>query len=105
MWAKCYMIVPLAAIMSDGSSSRVSIRTVADLVFPEIVSFPLRQRLTLQGSFVQDANLPEPFVSDDAEGWEPITGEAGDADIDEYDGMLEENAPRYRKLPVAELMM
>ena len=34
-WAQSYMIVPLAAIMSEGRASRVSIRTVADVVFPQ----------------------------------------------------------------------
>ncbi|CAK0849503.1 unnamed protein product, partial [Prorocentrum cordatum] len=88
--SKSYLIAPLASIMADGRASRVSVRTVADVVVPDTVSFPLKQRLTLLGAF-EDANLPAPHTVDDDEKWELIAGEVDEDDLLEYDGVLNEN--------------
>ena len=68
-WARSYQVVTLLPILSEGRSSRVSIRTVADVTFPEVVSLLLKQPLTLHGAF-NDGTLPAPYVSDTTEKWE-----------------------------------
>ena len=95
-WAQSYQIVLLASILSSYRASRVSIRTVHDVIFPEVVSFPLRQRLNLQGAF-EDLTLPSPHFSDDTEQWSIVTDEVGSADVLEYDGLLQENAFVFRR--------
>ena len=65
----------------------MSIRTVHDVIFPEVESFPLRQRLNLQGAF-EDLTFPSPHISDDTEQWSVVTDEVGSADVLEYDGLL-----------------
>ena len=82
----------------------MSIRTVHDVIFPEVVSFPLRQRLNLQGAF-EDLTLPSPHFSDDTEQWSVVTDEVGSADVLEYDGLLQENAPRFERTRIVETMM
>ena len=62
-WVQACQVVSLAFLLPDNRASRVSIRTVADVIFPEVVSFPLRQRLTLNGAF-EDTTLPAPHVID-----------------------------------------
>ena len=74
----------------------MSIRPVHDVIFPEVVSFPLRQRLNLQGAF-EDLTLPSPHFTDDTEQWSVVTDEVGSADVLEYDGLLKENALRFEK--------
>ena len=82
----------------------MSIRTVHDVIFPEVVAFPLRQRFNLQGAF-EDLTLPSPHFSDDTEQWSILTDEVGSADILEYDGLLQENAPRFERTRIVETMM
>ena len=67
IWARSYMVVPIASIMSDGRASRVSVRIVTDVVFPEECTFPLKQRLLLHGAYYEDANLPAPHTADEGE--------------------------------------
>ena len=57
--AQAYQVVLLASLLSENRASRVSITTVADIIFPEVVSFPLRQRLTLNCAF-EDTIRPAP---------------------------------------------
>ena len=78
--AGAYRVVPLASLLSENRASRVSIRTVADVIFPEVVSFPLRQRLTLNGAF-EDTTFPAPHVTDEKEEWGVIV-EAGTEEED-----------------------
>ena len=104
LWAQSYQIVPLASILSEGRASRASIRTVHDAIFPEVVSFPLRQTLNLHGAF-EDLTLPSPHISDDTEQWSVMTDEVGSADVLEYDSLLKENAPRFRRTRIVETMM
>ena len=69
---------PLASLLSENRVSRVSIRTVTDVTFPEVVSFPLRQRLTLNGAY-KDVTLQAPHVTDEQENW----GVVAENDIEE----------------------
>ena len=103
-WAQSYQIVLLASILSSYRASRVSIRPVHDVIFPEVVSFPSRQKLKLQGAF-EDLTLPSPHFSDDTEQWSIVTDEVGSADVLEYDGLLQENALRSEKTRIVETMM
>ena len=74
----------------------MSIKTMHDAIFPEVVSFPLGQRLKLHGAF-EDMALPSPHISDDTERWSVVTDEVGSADVLEYDGLLSENTLRFRR--------
>ena len=98
-------MVPLAFLLSENRASRVSIRTVADVIFPEVVSFPLRQRLTLNGAF-EDTILPAPHVTDEKEDWGVIV-DAGteEEDLLQFDGICNENAPRFRRTKTVEIML
>ncbi|CAK0809613.1 unnamed protein product [Prorocentrum cordatum] len=88
--AKSYLIAPLAAILADGRASRVNVRTVADVVSPSKVTFPLAQRLAFNGA-LRDLSLPAPRANDDAEGgYEFIADEPCEEDVLAYDGMLKE---------------
>ena len=82
----------------------MSIRTVADFVFPETVSFPSKQPLTLHGAF-EDVSLLAPYVSDDTETWDVLTEEIGSADVLEYDGRVNDNALRFKKTKTVEIAM
>ena len=98
-------MVPLASLLSDNRASRVSIRTVADVIFPEVVSFPLRQRLTLNGAF-EDTILHAPHVIDGQEDRGVIV-DAGteEEDLLQFDGICNENAPRFRRTNTVEIML
>ena len=102
-WERSYKVVPLASLLSEDRASRVSIQTVADVIFPEVCSFPLQQRLTLHGAY-EDTTLPGPMVTDEAEQWAVIE-EEGAEDLLKYDGSCHENAPKFRKTKVIEIMM
>ena len=60
-WSRSYLIVPLACMLSDYRATRASVRQVQDLVFPETIAFPMKQRLNLYGAF-EDLALPSPHV-------------------------------------------
>ena len=70
-WEHSYKVVPLASLLSEDRASRVSIRTVADGIFPEVVSFPLQQRFTFPGAY-EDTTLPAPLITDETEKWAVI---------------------------------
>ena len=91
-WAQAYQVVPLAFLLSEIRASRVSIRTVADVIFPEVVSFPLRQRLTLNGAF-EDTTIPALHVTDEKDDW-GVIADAGteDEDLVQFNGICNENA-------------
>lgn len=86
-WARSYFIVSLAAMLSDSRSTRASVRRVADVTFPETVSFPITQRLIFCSAFA-DLALPAPHVSDDTESFTIMTGEDQIDDLLQYDGLL-----------------
>ena len=102
MWVQSYEIVPLAAMLSESRATRVSVRRVHDVVFPEVVSFPLRQRLNYFGAF-EDVTLPSPHVSDESEVFNVVSGEDGVDDALEYDGLVRENRPSFRRTRVTEV--
>ena len=81
-WGESYKVVPLAGLLSEDRASRVSIRIVADVIFPEVCSFPVQQRLTLHGAY-EDTTLPAPMVTDEAEQWAVIE-EEGAEDLLKY---------------------
>ena len=58
---RCYGIVPLFRFTGLGRPSVVHVRRCNDIDFPEIVSYPLRQRLMVHGA-VADRTLPVPGV-------------------------------------------
>ena len=102
-WARSYQVVPLSSILLEGRASRVSIRTVVDIILFEVVSFLLKQRLTRHGA-LEDATLPAPCASDTNEKLE-VVAEEGTDDLLEYDGLLNENAARFKKTKTVEVMM
>ena len=59
-WGHSYNVVPLAFLLAEGRASRFSIRTVVDIVFLEVVSFPSQQRPMLHGAY-EDTTLPAPY--------------------------------------------
>ena len=74
-----------------GTVPLVFLSTVADVIFPEVVSFPLRQRLALNGTF-EDSILPAPNVSDEKEDWGVIVDAgAEEEDLLQFDGICNEN--------------
>ena len=104
-WAQAYQVVPLASLLSENRASRVSIRTVADVIFPEVISFPLRQRLTSNGAFA-DTILPASHVTDEKEEW-GVMVEAGteEEDLLQFDGICNENTPRFQRTKTVEIML
>ena len=58
----------LASLLLENRASRVSIRTVVDVTFPEVVSFSFQQRLALNRAF-DDSTLPDLQVIDEKEEW------------------------------------
>ena len=56
-------VVPLPSLLSENLASRVSIRTLANVIFLEIGWFPFQQRLKLNRAF-EDTTLPARFVTD-----------------------------------------
>ena len=61
------------------------------MTFPEVVSFPFQQCLTLNGAF-EDSTLPAPHVINDKEKWGVIvdTG-VEDAYLLHFEGICNEN--------------
>ena len=86
-------MVPLTSLLSENSAFRISIRIVADVTFPEVVSFPFQQRLTLNGAF-EDSTLPALHVIDEKEEWGVIvdTG-VEDEDLLQFKEICNENVP------------
>ena len=102
-WARSCQVVSLSSILSEARAARLSIWTVADVTFPEVVSFPFKQRVMLHGAF-EDAALPAPHVSNDTKKLEVVAEEGADVLL-EYDGLLNENARRFKKTRTIEIIM
>ena len=66
--AICFGVVPLFRFTGLNRPSVVHVRRCNDIDFPESVSYPLRQRLMVQGA-VADRTLPVPGVATEEEGW------------------------------------
>ena len=66
-FASSYGVVPLVRFTSESRSAKTSIRRTCDVVFPEHVTFPLKQRLAIHGATV-DKSLPAPHVTEDDDG-------------------------------------
>ena len=71
------------------------------MIFPSVVTFPLRQRLTLQGVFA-DASLPSPMAEKDDgdEDWSMRVDMCEDelddkTSLQHVDGSWGENAPQF----------
>ena len=95
IWARSYGVIPLSRFTSENRPSRASIRRSCDIVFPDIITFPLKQRLALHGALA-DKSLPEPLVSDDAESWELAEDRSAIEDeVDYFDGKWKENAAKF----------
>ena len=97
-WARSYTVVKLEKLCADDRASRVKVRKTCDVVFPESISFPLRQRLALSGAML-DSAAPGPLVRGDAEEtWEPeLSDDDGHNEEDEDDdGRMNENEPQLR---------
>ena len=83
----------------------MSIRTVADVIFPEVVSLTFQQRLTLHGAF-EDTTLPAHLITYEKEKWGVLAEEGIDEDdLLKFDGVCNENATRFRKTKTVEIMM
>ena len=68
VWGRCYGVVPLFRFTGSNRPSVVHVRLSIDIDFPEIVSYPLRQRLMVHGA-VADRTLPAPGVAAEEDGW------------------------------------
>ena len=102
-WARSCCVDPIAFLLSETRASRVLIRTIADVHFPEVASFPLQQRFTLHGAF-EDPTLPAPMITDDTEKWAVMAEERAD-DVLAYDGICKGNALRLRNTRAVDMMM
>ena len=69
IWERCYGVVPLFRFTGLNRPSVVHVRRCNDIDFPEIVSYPLRQRLMVHGP-VADRTLPVPGVATEEDDWE-----------------------------------
>ena len=67
LWGRCYGVVPLFRFTGSNRPSVVHLRRSIDIDFPEIVSYPLRQRLMVHGA-VADRTLPDPGVAAEEDG-------------------------------------
>ena len=92
VWVRCYGVVPLFRFTGSNRPSVVHVRRSIDIDFPEIVSYPLRQRLTVHGA-VADRTLPAPGVAAEEDGWTPVEEhEDIQDDVVFADGAWNENA-------------
>ena len=67
------------------------------MTFPEVVSFPLRQRLALNFAF-EDSTIPAPHVTDEEDPWGVIAEEGAEEEEDLFNFCIcNENAPQCRK--------
>lgn len=97
---KTYGMVKLSKLLGDSRPSRATIRRSSEITFPEVISFPLRQRLNL-GGVIEDANAPSPAVADEAagevEGWNIIESDVSGPESPEHvEGFMQENKPLYK---------
>ena len=68
VWGSCYGVFILDSIISRGRASSICMCRTSDVIFPEEVSFPLKQRLMIHG-VVRDRTLPTPKIRDDDDEW------------------------------------
>ena len=74
------------------------------IIFPDVVSFPLKQRLAIHGAVV-DKTLPAPQISDEADHWQLSEDTSLLEDIPYVDGSWGENAAKFDKsVPLAEVL-
>ena len=96
-WAKTYTVVSLERLLSGRRAARVCVRRVCDLVCPEGVTFPLKQRLALHGAML-DSATPAPKIRSDGDGWDAEVEDGDDGDDpnlkDDFNGRQGENAER-----------
>ena len=90
-------------MLNESGATRVSVRRVHDVIFPEIVSFPMKQRLNSDGAF-EDMTLAGPHVSDTSEAFDLVAGETDVDDVLHYDSLVKENAQSFRRTAVTEVM-
>ena len=74
-----------------------------DVIFPEVVSFPLQQRFMLHGAY-EDTTWLASMTIDESEKWAVIE-RGGAEDLQNYEGICNENALRFRKMKAIEVMM
>ena len=67
-WARCYGVVPLFKFTGSNQPWVAHVRRSTDIDFPEIVSYPLRQRLRVH-SAVDEQTLPASGVAAEEDGW------------------------------------
>ena len=92
VWDKTYGVIKLTRMIGEKRTSRACIRHTGDVMFPEIPSFPIRQKLNIFGAICDD-NLPGPAVSDSSEAWGITEALDDGSDEDQFDGSLGENRP------------
>ena len=106
-WSKTYTVVSLEKLISRHRSGYVPVRRVCDLVFPENITFPLRQRLALNGAML-DSACPAPSLSTTEQGGfapkQDVGDEEQDITEDNFDGIQNENSERLVS-DLAELAM
>ena len=97
VWERCYGVVPLFRFTGLNRPSVVHVRRSIDIVFPEIVSDPLRQRLMVHGA-VADRTLPVPGVATEEDG-SALAEEREDIqdEVDFADGAWNENAAVFEQ--------
>ena len=95
-WGKSYGVIPVVRFTSKKRAASTAIRRTCDVVFPETITFPLKERLSLHGAGV-DRTLPAPRINDDG-GWSMAEEKEDDVmEEDFYDGAWEENGPVFEK--------
>ena len=89
--------MPLFRFTGSNRPSVVHVRRSIDIDFPEIVSYPLRQRLMVHGA-VADRTLPAPGVAAEEDGW-TLAEEHEDIqdDVAFADGAWNENAAVFEQ--------
>ena len=90
IWNKTYAVVKLSRLIGDKRSSRACIRHTCDIMFPDIPSFPVKQKLNLTGA-IGDKNMPGPAIADDGKNFGILEDDEED-DSDDQDNHLEDDA-------------
>ena len=97
-WASSYGVIPLATFTSKNRPAKASLRRTCDVVFPDVVSFPLKQRLALHGAVV-DKTLPDPAVKEEESSWEVMEDKSGPEAFDiAVDGAWAENEAKFEAI-------
>ena len=99
-WANSYGAVRLDKMLGSNRRTTACIRRSVDVIFLELASFPLRQRMNIQGAF-SDPTLPSPRLTTDNDGdmlFELEPNEEEDTKPDPLvvcEGSWGENCPKY----------